>query len=204
MTGKHRWIALFVAAGLAWPGMAAPTAGQLAAPPAQLPDDEAAFDPAHTRFGFELRTRWGQRVAGWFPIYDGGLVTLPDGRRQVHIRLMTGSVEVDGPQRYTTLARGEGFFDADRYPVIEFLSEPQPPELGHDGGVLRGKLTMHGVSRIESFVVAPATCSRPAYACDSVVTGRIERHRYGLDQWRAALGDTVRFHLRVRLQEPPR
>ena len=190
-------------------GLASPPAPAGEGPPAAAPAPPVAtgaqvlgFDPDHTRFGFELRTRWGQRVRGHFPVYGGGVVRRADGTYQVHIRLATGAVEVDGPERYTAMARGEDFFDADRHPVIEFLSEPQPEALAHDGGSLRGRLSMHGVRRTESFTLRPATCARPARDCDTVVTGRIDRTRYGLERWRAALGDSVRFDLRVRLLDP--
>lgn len=166
--------------------------------------ESIGFDPVHTRFGFQLRARWGQRIDGAFPRYDGALMVLPDGRHQVRIRLLTAAVTVDGSPRYAEIARGEHFFDAANHPFIEFLSEPHAPALAHDGGKLRGRLTMHGVSRIETFVVAPATCARPGIDCDVVASGSVDRGDYGLDQWRLALTDTVDFDLRVRLQEPPR
>lgn len=161
----------------------------------------AGFDPRHTRFGFELRTRWGQRVLGEFPAYDGAVLSLPDGRSQAYIRLATGAVEVADSPRYTELARGEDFFDAARFPQIEFVSEPHQVALGHDGGKLRGRLTMHGVSRMETFVVAPATCSRPGQDCDAVATGSVNRSHYALDGWRMVLSDKVRFTMRIRLQD---
>lgn len=186
-----RWLCLLLAACLA-----APVFAQGAAAPAYR-----AFDPAHTRFAFELRTRWGQRISGQFPAYDGELVSLPDGRYQVHIRLRTDAVEVAGSERYTALARGPGFFDAQRHPWIEFLSEPHYLELAQSGGRLRGRLSMHGASRIETFALLPSACARPGRDCDVVAQGRVSRDDYGLDGWKLLLGDTVRFTMRVRLQD---
>jgi len=163
--------------------------------------ESTGFDSVHTRFGFELRTRWGQQVQGLFPSHDGALVRLPDGRHQVHIQLRTGDVVVEDSERYTGIARGERFFDAARHPLIEFESEPHPAALAHDGGQLRGRLTLHGVSRIETFTVAAATCARPGIDCDVVAHGSVDRRDYGLDGWRWALTDTVRFNMRVRLQD---
>jgi len=169
-----------------------------------LPVDAIAtgFDRDHTRFGFELRTLWGQRVAGTFPRYDGELVALPDGRQQVRIRLETAAVEVGGSPRYTELARGARFFDARHHPLVEFVSDPHPPALARTGGALRGQLTMRGVTRTETFVLAPSQCARPGRDCDAVASGSVNRADYALDNWRVVLGDTVRFQLRVRLQEP--
>jgi len=162
------------------------------------------FDADHTRFGFELRTRWGQRVVGTFPQHQGELIRLPDGRRQVRIRLATAAVEVAGSSRYTELARGEGFFNAGRYPLIEFVSEPQPEALLHDGGALRGRLSIHGVSRYETFALKPSACARPGLDCDVVAQGSVAREDYGLSSWQFALRNQVRFDLRVRLQESTR
>jgi polyisoprenoid-binding protein YceI len=98
------------------------------------------------------------------------------------------------------MARGPQFFDATRYPYIDFLSEPHRLELVHDGGRLRGKLTLHGVSRTESFILQPAECARPGRDCDVVATGVINRADYGLSGYRLALSDRVRFTMRVRLK----
>lgn len=168
-----------------------------------LPGPGAAqqFDPDHTRFGFEMRTRWGQRVTGEFPRYQGEVVRLDDGRQQVRIRLAADAVEVAGSPRYTALARGEGFFDAARYPLVEFVSEPLTDATLHDGGALRGRCSIHGVSRIETFVLKPSTCARPGIDCDVVAQGTIRREDYGLDGWQFALRDQVRFDLRVRLRD---
>ena len=157
------------------------------------------FDPAHTGFGFELRTRWGQRVVGTFPRYQGEVSSLPDGTHQVRIRLLTAAVEVADSARYTALARGEGFFDAEHHPFIEFVSEPLSNALLHAGGKLRGRLSMHGVSRNETFALRPSTCARPGLDCDVVAQGSVRREQYGLDGWQLALRNQVRFDLRVRL-----
>lgn len=183
-----------------WPVLAR----QAAAPaPAAAPAAATlqAFDTRYTRFGFELRTRWGQRVVGVFPQYEGDVTKLPDGRHLVRIVLRTGAVVVGESERYTQMARGPGFFDAERYPLIEFESDPHPELLIHSGGRMRGRLTMHGVSRIESFELAPATCHRPGKDCEVVASGSISRADYGLDGWQLALTDRVRFTMRVRVIE---
>jgi polyisoprenoid-binding protein YceI len=185
-----------------------PVMAQEAAPPAPAASAVApvqssvqAFDPRYTRFGFELRTRWGQRVIGMFPDYEGEVTLLPDGRHLVRIVLRTGGVTVAESERYTAMARGPSFFDSARHPLIEFESDPHPELLIRAGGRLRGRLTMHGVSRIETFYLAPAVCDRPGKDCDVVASGSINRTDYGLDGWQLALTDRVRFNMRVRVIE---
>jgi polyisoprenoid-binding protein YceI len=162
-----------------------------------------ALDPARSRIDFDLQTRWGQTISGRFPRYDGEVVQRADGRHEVHIRLATAAVDVEGSRRYTRFARGENFLDAAHHPWVEFRSEPYPPELLASGGWLYGTLTMHGISRREAFLVAPAACARPAHDCDVVAQGRVLRTDYGVESWRWALTDDVSFRLRVRVLDTP-
>lgn len=178
---RYQWLVLLCL--LPWPGAA------------------QTFDPDHTGFGFELRTRWSQRVTGVFPRYQGEVIRTAGGLRQVRIRLATDAVEVVGSPRYTAIARGEGFFDAARYPLIEFVSEPYGDTLLHDGGPLRGRLSIHGITRTETFVMRPTACARPGIDCDVVAQGSVRREDYGLDSWLFALRNEVRFNMRVRWME---
>jgi polyisoprenoid-binding protein YceI len=184
-----------------WPAWAQET---VVAPDASVVTASSrAFDRQHTRFGFELRTRWGQRVSGVFPQYEGEVSTLADGRHRVRIVLRTAGVVVTGSDRYTALARGPSFFDAQHYPTIDFVSEPHPDTLIRTGGRMRGRLSMHGVTRMETFTISRAECDEPGRNCDVAATGSISRDDYGLDGWQFALVDRVRFMLRVRLVEAP-
>ena len=157
------------------------------------------FDPEHTRFGVELRTRWGQRVVGRFPRYEGELVAVDAHRHQVRVRLAAAAVRIGDSERYTAMARGKAFFDAARFPEIEFVSDPVGEDEVRRGGELRGRLTIRGVTRYEIFQLLPATCDRPGRDCDVVASGRIDRYDYGLDAWKLALDNHVRFTMRVRL-----
>lgn len=157
------------------------------------------LDSAHTAFGFELRTRWGQLVQGRFPVYEGVVLALPDGRRQVRIRLAADAVDVAGSERYTAMARGEAFFDAEHHPDIEFVSDPHDDVLTRKGGPLRGHLRMHGVTRPETFVVAPAACAAAGEDCDAHASGSVDRSDYGIGGMRVVLADRVRFTMQVRL-----
>jgi len=159
------------------------------------------FDRARSRIGFELQTRWGQRLQGAFPDYEGNVEALPDGRHRVRMALRTASVEIVGHPNYTSFSRGDGFFAAKRYPEIRFVSDPYPVALLRSGGALHGELEMHGVRRRQAFVIAPAPadCARPAYDCDLQVAGSVRRGDYGIDAWQIAVRDRVRFVLRVRL-----
>ena len=161
----------------------------------------AEIDAAGSHFGFLLTTRWGQELQGRFTMASGVVDQLADGHRQVRLRLATGSVEILGHPTYTRMARGRGFFQSDRYPDLEFVSDPYTPQLLRDGGPLPGLLAIRGVQRRAVFVIEPAACDLPARACDVVGHGSIRRGDFGLGAWGFALADEVRFLLRVRVRD---
>lgn len=167
---------------------------------AALPAAAQTIDPARSRVEFDVRTRVGKLVRGRFPRFEGRVDTLTDGRHQVRFRLAAADLAVDGPRRYTELARGPAMFDATRHPWIEFVSEPYPADLAQRGGVLHGRLRMRGIERREAFSLAATSCARPGHDCPVLAQGRVSRDHYGLKGWRWALADRVRFHLHVRFE----
>ncbi len=158
------------------------------------------FDPVNSRFGFELRTRWGTKLEGVFPRYEGEVKRLPDGLHQVRLRMLTQYVEIEGHPRYTEWTRSSKFFEAERYPVVTFVSKPYPEALLKTGGPLAGDLSIRGITRPKTLSVAPSTCGRPAYDCDLLATGAVRRSDYDMDDWMMAVSDRVVFVLRARLQ----
>jgi len=161
------------------------------------------LDTAQSRFGFEVRTRLGQRIEGLFPRFDGRIEVLSDGRHQVRLRMYTRDVQIPDKPRYTAWMRGEEFFDAARYPLVEFDSIPYYPDTVKNGGEIQGRLTIRGISHIETLRVEPAECGRPGYDCDVIALGNIQRGRYQMDNWQLALSDRVTFVLRARLSGVP-
>jgi polyisoprenoid-binding protein YceI len=163
----------------------------------------AAIDGHASRVGFFLQTRWGQTLEGRFPTLQGEVDDLGDGRHRVRLVLSTRDVEIVGHSGYTRVTRGRGFFDSEEWPQVEFLSDPDAATLLSDGGRLGGVLRMRGVQHREVFQVLPATCAAPGRDCDVVASGTVRRGNYGMGSWRIALGDAVRFTLKMRLQAPP-
>lgn len=161
----------------------------------------AEIDTEHTRIGFTLKTRWGQVLQGRFPRYSGTIESVGDGRERVRLRLSSKNVEIVDHPSYTGMTRGRGFFEADRFPEVEFVSEPYPPALVADGGKLAGRLTIRDVTRRETFTIEPSTCARPGEDCDVVASGSVRRTDYGVDRWVLAVSDNVRFTLRLRVRE---
>jgi polyisoprenoid-binding protein YceI len=177
-----------------------PAGAAIAAPPVPAVPQ---IDTARSQFGFEIRTRFGQKVEGLFPRFEAWTIQLPDGRHQVRLRMFAQYVEIPDKPRYTGWMRGEDFFDVARYPLVEFESEPYWPQLIQQGGDVKGQLTIRGISRQETLRLAKPECARPGYDCDLVSRGTILRGRYGMDNWQMALSDRVTFILRTRLVGAP-
>ncbi len=161
------------------------------------------IDPVHTRLGFSIQTRWGQTLDGRFPQYEGEIVPLAEGRRRVQLRLAAGAVEIEDSPRYSRFARGPRFFDAERHPSIEFISEPYDETLLREGGELGGRLTIRGVTRREVFTIAPAACAHPARDCDVVARGSVRRENYGISGFGLAIHNRVHFLLNLRVRAVP-
>jgi len=164
----------------------------------------AEFDTARSWLGFEVRTRFGQRMQGEFPRFEGLVEHLPDGRHRVRLRVATSAAVIPERPRYTGWMRGESFFDTARHPWMEFVSEPYPAALLRQGGPLKGELTLRGITRGQQLEIEPAACARPGLDCEIQVAGSIERGDYGMKDWQFALAERVRLMARLRLREAPR
>lgn len=166
---------------------------------AAKPAQAGTIDSEHTRIGFTLKTRWGQVLRGRFPSYTGRIERLADGKRRVELRLDAREVVIDGHPNYTRYTRGEGFFEAERFREMSFVSDPYLPVLLREGGTLSGTLQIRDVRRAERFQIAPSACARPGEDCDVVAVGSVRRSDYGVDRWMFAVSDQVRFTLHLRV-----
>ncbi len=161
----------------------------------------ADVDTTTSHIGFTMTTRWGQELQGNFPHYRGEIIERPDGRHQVRLQLDTATVEIIGHAAYTRFARGSGFFDADGWPHVEFVSDAYLPAMLHDGGKLAGELRIRGEQRREVFTIQPAACARPGLDCDAIATGTVQRSDYGMTRWNFAFTGDVLFKMHIRIRK---
>lgn len=166
------------------------------------PASAADIDTSTSHISFKMTTRWGQPLDGSFPDYRGEVAERADGRHQVRLQLDTGTVEITGHRAYTRFARGNGFFDTDNWPHVDFVSDAYAPAMLRDGGTLAGQLTIRGVKRHEVFTIQPSSCARPGLDCDVIATGTVQRSDYGMTRWNFAFSGDVVFELRIRIREP--
>lgn len=175
------------------------TGGGRAEGGAVQPAEAGTIDARHTRIGFTLKTRWGQVLRGRFPEYTGRIERLAEGKHRVQLRLDAREVMIDDHPNYTRYTRDEGFFDAQRFREVSFVSDPYAPALLREGGTLSGTLQIRDVRRTERFQIAASACARPGEDCDVVAVGSVRRSDYGVDRWMFAVSDQVRFTLHLRV-----
>ena len=154
------------------------------------------IDKAASRMGFCVGGSLLGEVHGNFGDFEGGLALLPNadpGRALVLVR--TNSLETDNGLT-NVLAKGENFFDVDRYPEILFVGTDFEWTSASTGR-LHGNLTMRGTTRPVTFQVE---FTRLASAEDRiVVTAKTDVNRtdYGMTGLEKIVSDRVRLCLRV-------
>ena len=143
-----------VAAALA-AGMLAPSAGRPAAAQggagrvayAPIPAGDYKIDPAHSRIGFAVRHLEINWVEGRFKEFQG-TIHYDDKdmtKSTVEFTAKVASVDTEVEARDKHL-RTADFFDAEKYPELTFKSTGVERK-GKGGYVLRGDLTMKGVTK---------------------------------------------------------
>ena len=159
-------------------------------------------DPAASRIGFEVWTRYGQRLDGEIAAFQGQLEHREDGRKRFVVRLQMDSAHIPGHRRYTRWMRGQEFFDVAHHRLAEFESAPFVGSTSGTPGVpslLDGWLTLRGVRHPVQLHIAPGECARAGYDCPVTARGEVSRAAYGMDRWQFAVSDRVTFVLHVRL-----
>ncbi|PJK12417.1 hypothetical protein CO614_05220 [Lysobacteraceae bacterium NML120232] len=156
---------------------------------------QRSIDPARSSAVFDIGLYNGSRVTGRFAQMQGEILMHPDGHWQVRMRFASAHTEVPGHARYTRLLRGAHFFDSQRHPSIDFVSEPFLPARLQEAGAFHGELTLRGITRRERLYLERRHCAAPLIECPIEVSGQISRSRYGMHSLRWAAADEVRFRL---------
>lgn len=160
------------------------------------------IDPAFSRAEFSLRVLWVRKLEGRFE-YIQGSVSYPaqPDRFDVEVRIAAQSLDMRNPD-HSEWAMSDEFFDAERYPWIDFRARGASRALLTQGGELLGELSLRGVTRPARFTLLPAPCDRPGLDCAVNAQGEIERSDFGMTARRWAVSDKVKLAFSFRLKEP--
>jgi len=167
------------------------------------------LDPAHSHAEFKVKHMMISNVKGSF---HGGLSgTLTEHATDATLSSVDASIDIStistgDPQRDAHLKSAD-FFDAGKFPAMTFKSTQVKPN-GDGGYNVTGDLTLHGVTRQQTFVVeGPTPPAKDPWGNTRIglsATAKINRKDYGLN-WNAALeaggilvGDDVNITLEVQ------
>ncbi|MGA9421969.1 MAG: YceI family protein [Rhodanobacteraceae bacterium] len=161
------------------------------------------LDSGQSHAAFRVKALWFFEVHGTFGNMRG-TVRIDHFRSQavVDARIDVDAVHMSN-HGYERGVRSEEFFDAEHYPEIHFVSDSFPLVRLDQGGPLPGMLSMHGTTRPVDFLIAPATCARPAFDCPLRAAGRISRSAFGMQAHGATLGDKVDLTLSIEVSAAP-
>jgi len=174
--------------------------------PVLVPTGSWEIDPSHSAVEFTVRHLMVSKVKGRFTAFSG-TVTVPENPLEAVVRASVDvtSIHTGDPQRDAHL-RTADFFEAEKYPTMDFVSTGIRP--ARDGYVLSGQLTLHGVTRdvgldLELNGTGPGPDGRPR--AGFTATGEINRRDFGIDITMplpgggVVVGDTVKIALEIEL-----
>ena len=173
-----------------------------------LPTGTWEIDPSHSSVEFTVRHLMVSKVKGRFTTFSG-TVTVPENPLETVVRASVDVTSVHtGDEGRDAHLRTADFFEADKYPTMEFVSTGIRAE--RDRYVLGGQLTLHGVTRdldldLEFNGVGPGIDG--GNRAGFTATGEINRRDYGiditmpLDGGGVVVGDRIKVILEIELAQ---
>lgn len=164
-------------------------------------------DPAHSQIQFKIRHLLISNITGAFTKFDGRFVTGEhDNFNDAYftIKLDVYSIDTNSRERDEHLKSAD-FFDADRYPEIEFLSTSFTHIEG-DKHKLVGNLTIKGVTKKVTLDVLFGGIAKDGFGIDRAgfeITGDINRNDFNIhandvtEAGGLVLGEVIKLHANV-------
>jgi polyisoprenoid-binding protein YceI len=161
-----------------------------------------ALDAAHKRVGFVVRHLMVSKVRGQFAEATATITVAEDPLQSaVTASITTVSIETGQPDRDNHLRSGD-FFEAEKYPTIEFRSTGVKSHAGAEF-ILDGELTIKGVTKPVELVVEfeGATTSPYGQALFGFsATTEIDREDWGLTYNMALESGGVMIGKKVKIE----
>lgn len=174
---------------------------------AQPAPEKFSLDKDLTYVGFEVRYLLLLRVTGQFDDFEGAFVIdrqQPENNR-ADIIIKTASVNTGVKSRDQDI-RGPALFNADIYPEMVFHSDHivlRPDNTG----IITGHLTLRGITKPITLELtrveeegAQITAHSNSFADGFLVTGKIKRSDFGMNEFIMPIGDTVTLYVCYKLK----
>ncbi len=163
--------------------------------------------PARSEVLFRIGLMLFFDARGHFGEVNGEIEREP-GMVRVSARIPVASAHMDS-ERYARMLKGPQFLAGDDHPWIDFRSDTLDPDQLDAGGSIPGEVCMRGVCRRETFQLHQLDCryrtgSDVAKECEMIVSGSLQRTRYGMRSHRGALKNQIELRMRlVAVQAAP-
>ena len=159
------------------------------------------FDPAYSTVEFVVRNLW-YNVKGRFNVLEGSLVLDEDDIRQSSVTATIKASSIDtGNKRRDAHLQAPDFFDADKFPDIEFKSSRVERDKDRDSLDVEGTLTIKGKSVPIALAVNEMDKSRSPRGEEYVyysATTELDRTAFGISYGRGFIGRKLKVTINVQ------
>ena len=159
------------------------------------------FDPAYSTVEFAVRNLW-YNVKGRFNVLEGSLVLDEDDIRQSSVTATIKASSIDtGNKRRDAHLQAPDFFDAEKFPDIEFQSSRVERGKDRDSLDVDGTLTIKGKSVPIALAVNEMDKSRSPRGEEYVyysATTELDRTAFGINYGRGFIGRKLKVTINVQ------
>ena len=159
------------------------------------------FDPAYTTVEFVVRNLW-YNVKGRFNVLEGVIELDEDDVRRSTVTATIKASSIDtGNKRRDAHLQALDFFDAEKFPDIEFKSTRVERGRDRDSLVLEGTLIVKDKSVPITLAVNEMDRSRSPKGEEFIyysATAELDRHAFGINYWRGLIGRRVKVTINVQ------
>jgi len=161
------------------------------------------FDPVHTQVTFFVDHLGFAKAAGRLRVSQGWFRFDPDDWSSAAVDVTIDLASVDmGDPRWSETVRSGQFFNTERWPTARFVSRSVDTGGQAPGrAVLRGDLTLHGVSQPLDLAVTFNRIGRDPYAfkrkAGFSAQAIVKRSAFGMTRYAEVVGDEVELRIEV-------
>ena len=159
------------------------------------------FDPAYSTVEFVVRNFF-YNVKGRFSVLEGSLVIDEDDIRQSSVTATIKANSIDtGNKRRDVHLKSADFFDAEKFPDIEFKSTKVERGKDRDSLVVEGTVTIKGRSIPVTLAVNEMDRSRSPRGEDYVyysATAELDRFAFGINYGRGVIGRKSKVTINIQ------